>query len=161
MPRSESRSAIVRATATEVVERSTITDGDLESAGEPLRTEADLLHLPAAGQRQEHDIGLLCHFIEGSCATRAGSIQRRKCGVAQVEGDDVAAVLLGDIAAHGSTHDPETHETDDGKLVVRHGGLRCQSIHMPPLISSDVPVIQLEAAEHRNSAACAMSSALP
>ena len=36
-----------------------------------------------------------------------------------------------------------------------------QSIHMPPLMSSDVPVIQLEAGEHRNRAACAMSSALP
>lgn len=36
-----------------------------------------------------------------------------------------------------------------------------QSIHMPPLMSSDVPVIQLDAGEHRNSAACAMSSAFP
>jgi hypothetical protein len=32
---------------------------------------------------------------------------------------------------------------------------------MPPLMSNDVPVIQLEAGEHRNNAACAMSSALP
>ena len=61
----------------------------------------------------------------------------------------------------GAAHDPQADEADHGNSFLRHGTAPLQSIHMPPLISSDVPVIQLEAAEHRNSAACAISSALP
>ena len=138
-----------------------MTDGGARRAGEPLRAEADLLDLQAAGQRQEHDVGLLRHFRKRLRAARLGPIQCGERGRVHVEGDDLTAVLERHVAAHGAAHDPQADEADHGNSSFRHGVAPLQSIHMPPLISSDVPVIQLEAGEHRNSAACAMSSALP
>ena len=91
-------------------------------AGKPRWTEADLLDLQAAGQRQEHDIGLACHVSERIRAARLRAFQCGERGGVHIEGDDLAAVLLRHVAAHGSAHDPQPDEADDGKLFFRHGG---------------------------------------
>ncbi len=151
-------------TATVVVLRSTMTAGvraPRVSRGCHAACRGTPLDLRPARQRQEHDVGLRRNVVERwpraapwcpSSAAKAAAFMSKAM--------TSPACLSATLRHIGPPMTPRPTKPMTGMLAL-HIRLRTQSIHMPPLISSDVPVIQLEAGEHRNSAACAMSSALP
>ncbi|MNV40467.1 hypothetical protein D3C71_1320760 [compost metagenome] len=127
------------------------------AVGQAARGQADPFHLRSSGQGQEHHVGQGRQLRHGFGAARLGSLQHVIGIRVHVECNDLAGMLDGHVAAHRAAHHAQADKADHGYGICCHA----QSIHMPPLISSDVPVIQLEAGEHRNSAACAISSGLP
>ncbi len=119
--------------------------------------EAHRLDLRPARQRQEHDVGSCRDVVERGRALRLGAVERGERG-GVVSNAMTSPPCLSAMLRHiGPPMTPRPTKPMTGVFPPWPP----QSIHMPPLMSSDVPVIQFDAGEHRNSAACAMSSALP